>query len=106
MEKSLLYAHHQLLLELEHPPYVTPPRHASAPNTLQLLPNPSFRLLGLRENIETLMETHACLIVQGLTRDLSRSTKLINSYGSFCRVDFERLLFDSIPDPGFLRGKR
>jgi hypothetical protein len=22
MEKSLLYAHHQLLLELEHPPYV------------------------------------------------------------------------------------
>uniref|UniRef100_A0A2K1ZEF4 Pentatricopeptide repeat-containing protein n=1 Tax=Populus trichocarpa TaxID=3694 RepID=A0A2K1ZEF4_POPTR len=45
------------------------------------------------------MEMHACLIVQGLTRDLSRSTKLINSYGSFGRVDFSRLLFDSIPDP-------
>ncbi|KAF9674386.1 hypothetical protein SADUNF_Sadunf10G0121900 [Salix dunnii] len=60
---------------------------------------------SLCDNINTLMEMHAHLIVQGLTRDLSCSTKLVSLYGSFGRLDFARSVFDTIPDPDFLSWK-
>ncbi|KAJ6357266.1 hypothetical protein OIU78_005185 [Salix suchowensis] len=60
---------------------------------------------SLCDNINTLMEMHAHLIVQGLTRDLSCSTKLVSLYGSLGRLDFARSVFDTIPDPDFLSWK-
>ncbi|KAJ6891619.1 hypothetical protein NC651_024963 [Populus alba x Populus x berolinensis] len=47
------------------------------------------------------MEMHAYLVVQGITRDLSCSTKLVSLYGSFGRLDLARLVFDTIPHPDF-----
>jgi len=60
---------------------------------------------SLCDNINTLMEMHAYLVVQGLTRDLSCSTKLVSLYGSFGRLDLARLVFDTIPHPDFLSWK-
>ncbi|CAK7326160.1 unnamed protein product [Dovyalis caffra] len=62
-------------------------------------------LYGHCDNINTLVEMHAYLIVQGLARDLSCSTKLVRLYGSFGRVDSARLVFDTIPNPDFLSWK-
>ncbi|GAB2214469.1 hypothetical protein Drorol1_Dr00018818 [Drosera rotundifolia] len=62
--------------------------------------NPSYILLGIAKNLESLRKVHALLIVNGtMTNDLLCMTKLVSMYGSMSRVEAARAVFDGIERP-------
>ncbi|XP_068469401.1 pentatricopeptide repeat-containing protein At2g03380, mitochondrial-like [Phaseolus vulgaris] len=57
----------------------------------------TFYLSRLCTNLESLQKLHASLVVQGLSRELLLSTKLLSLYGSFGVLHRARTLFDLLP---------
>ncbi|XP_054791979.1 pentatricopeptide repeat-containing protein At2g03380, mitochondrial-like [Prosopis cineraria] len=84
------------------PLYLT---HSSFDSVQYISSLPSFHLLSICRNINSLKNAHALLLVHGLTDDLLCVTKLVSLYGSFGFVQYARTVFDRIPSPDFYSWK-
>ncbi|KAK4261040.1 hypothetical protein QN277_004092 [Acacia crassicarpa] len=79
--------------------------HSSLDSGHSFSSHPSFYLLRVCKNINSLKKAHALLLVHGLTDDLLCITKLVSLYGSFGFVQYARKVFDQIPSPDFYSWK-
>ncbi|KAI4314109.1 hypothetical protein L6164_027045 [Bauhinia variegata] len=90
-----------------HPPPLEPAelRPTFDSSLRSISSHPSFYLLSICRNIDSLKKVHSLLHVHGMTGDLLCATKLVSLYGSFGFAKYARLVFDQMPSPDFYSWK-